>query len=802
MDKFSKLLAKAPGALGPWGFEDKTAQSSSADNPDEYQFETDFAKLAYMFLQDRAQQLMKYLLGFEIVSKNEDGSRAVGLFGFKVSGEYYFVPAFFLNNQVKGMDMLFSKKTNMFQPLQEDTINTIVNRHTIELGGPAEDEMSKSPDFSRPDFSGLIEPPVGPNSQFKFAGCPAAVPGEWDKYAQAFRTVSGSILDSLNNDPSFQQDWASIVYRMGGKTFPVTKTAAGSLLLDYIAKVGGPRARETFFDKLGHDIDYANAALSFYPDVPSMWVTDEAFGGKFEKKAAQIRIVTMLSGANGLCCGNDEDETKKRVVRDGFAIVDDRPEEFKSESFDVDYEKRFSSPDTNGRYNVLLRSGKAADAYVLTVTTTGTRLILDSKLNATTLAKQKAVYTRDDAKETDGLASLLKKGTKPESMEAGGNYVLVGEDGTCLPPFTVRSVMTGDDTRTSISVSYQGTYDVVTGVDPDVGGSYRFDSDAVSDSDFNTKIEVSDTSKRITIPANGSRLPIVVPAAWKAIKLPDDIFDRYSDAGSMIRDAFMPGTPTDAVLSLEKAAFHKLTVACDDGLEYYFRLDKGATTRPLLYKSAFVSLVAGLGLRVDDAEAMLKEAVTNYKSRRLVRTIKSAQMGGVAMGQPMEQAPSVDPYTGVPVYNMEDSQMVDGQTAQQQMPDPNDPARGVGGDMVGVGGQGEELDPKATSLANEAASVGQRNVFDLATVGGLAKTYDVGVVIDSYMPEFSQAVDKLGRILFLFYWKGDEFGERYGSDAMVEIEDTLRSVFKGFGELITLLRQKSIMADDAASIEM
>jgi hypothetical protein len=70
-------------------------------------------------------------------------------------------------------------------------------------------------------------------------------------------------------------------------------------------------------------------------------------------------------------------------------------------------------------------------------------------------------------------------------------------------------------------------------------------------------------------------------------------------------------------------------------------------------------------------------------------------------------------------------------------------------------------------------------------------------VIDSYVPELLKAMDRLGRVLFLFYWKNEEFVERYGSEDLAEMEDMLRGVFKSFGDLVLKLRQKAIDSDSA-----
>jgi hypothetical protein len=105
------------------------------------------------------------------------------------------------------------------------------------------------------------------------------------------------------------------------------------------------------------------------------------------------------------------------------------------------------------------------------------------------------------------------------------------------------------------------------------------------------------------------------------------------------------------------------------------------------------------------------------------------------------------------------------------------------------------IDQEAQMLAEQAAQAGQKHVFDQAAVGGLSKVYDTSAVVDSYIPTFMDSLDRLGRVLFLFYWKHDDFTSRYGSDDVVEMEDRLRGVFKQFGDLTLKLKEKAVRTD-------
>jgi len=183
----------------------------------------------------------------------------------------------------------------------------------------------------------------------------------------------------------------------------------------------------------------------------------------------------------------------------------------------------------------------------------------------------------------------------------------------------------------------------------------------------------------------------------------------------------------------------------------------------------------------------------------------------VAMPAPMDQIPATDPYSGVPVYASPYVEMVHGQfTGVPGLPPEGGMTRGIniGGEMERNMG-GEEipdghtdslegalpLDEEAKALAADAAAAGQRHVFDQAAIGGLVKVYDVGNVVDSYVPEFMDTIDRLGRILFLFYWKHEDFNQRYGSDDVVQMEDRLRNVFKSLGDLTLQLKEKTVQQD-------
>jgi hypothetical protein len=780
MSEFTKLLADLPGL-------DKQADIES---PDEAKMEMDFGRLAYSFITDRAAGLMPYLLGFEVVERDEDGSSAVGIFGFKVGKDYYYAPSFFVNNQVRGMDLLFSKRTNMFVPLQEQWINYIANRHSIQLGEGVEGNQGDlRADFEQPRFDFLAAPPTGsgfpklgesntPDSEEGLGFAKAA--------AEVWNQMQHEMAVLMGKDAEMQEAWAGFV---GAVTHePVLeKTAEDSVLRKFLGSHGGVPCVNAVLTTITDNYDFAKAALALYPGVDSFMVTEFDSQLRPEKQAAKVTVVTekteYLDG-----------KEKKRLVRDGFTIHDTRDDEEKSETYDVDYEKRYCNPDHPGLYNMLLRSGSTTKVWVLTpAKETGCQecVVVETSGKNHFLAETGAVFVRDDElaqDSSDNKPDAYATAVPLSKLASGKKYVLIDQNLCSTVPFTVRSTIAEDGKRMRFRVDWRKypTHKRPTyGRDFENFGRNRNYPVGLSCSECDY-IELADHRGGLSSKGDSS---MVVPSNWKALPLADSEgtnMESY-EAEKIMEDLFQPGTLVDVMDVLTKHAdVHKLTIGCDEGAEFYMQLDDATDGPAVGYKSAMCRLVGRYGLAVDDAEVMLKEASMHFKSRRLV---KLGQMVGVGMPPPPEQAYGQDPHTGQMVASPQND-MVQGQTLSGYAhPDSAAPGFNLGGEA--------QVDMQAAGLAQQAAQAGQKKVFDHATIGGLAKLYDVGAVVDSYVPELMKALDRLGRVLFLFYWKNEEFADRYGEGDLSEMEDSLRGIFKGFGDLVLQLRQKAIDQEDA-----
>lgn len=970
MPKLNELLAEPASGFG------KTAD---VESPDEVQLEQDFANLAFMFLRDRASGLMPYLLGFEVVDREEDGSRAVGIFGFKISGKYYYVPAFFVNNQVKGMDLLYDKSTNSFMPLRETWINHILNKSTLRLGsGVASNKVRE--DFEQPNFQFLAEPPVGIKSaglEHLFSdeelmmgmgvGAPKAaqvtrgpswhdyhkqqydlldsamtpemrsgyenwlqspegkapvlgsstlwrymhanhpevatnvtnqlaplhnqiqtarrameakfrethplpeleevqpipvdkdaprladkvasisnminnvdnphfvleqlgVPKhQWDMFTgghkyrkthdlytgrplgnplpaaaqqpkvanqikdafDVWNTLQGAVVEGLHKDAEFQQAWAGAIATLKHETLDMDKTADGSPILDYLRDFGGPRAVRSFMRSVQNP-KFASALLSFYPDIKSFNVTefDAALAPKVA--AAKVTVVSAADDAKGM-----NDSERKRLVRDGFSIVDRRDDSEKSQLFDVEFEKRYSNPTESGQYDMLLPTGATVKAWVMLAAAgqPGKAVLCVEPAN-------KFFFTADMSRvfvvgDRTPDKSAYEAGIDLADMEVNRRYALVDEAGNASAPFRVEAATAEAGERVRIRVYFDTSIDHSNGTQNDwpLPGNYATYGS-------NTRyLQLANHPGKL-LRCTGEDL--IVPSNWKAVPLttkweyensqskPSERPDVVSPAPSEARnayDAFSPGSPIDVAEILHKQGFHKLTVGYEGGTEYTMFFD-GHQDGPHSYAGAMTRLVTKYGMSVDDAENTLACAGRNFKSRHLV---KLGQLVGANVPMPQPPGPGMEDLSGLglpteqPFEETQEGNLLGAGTWQ----DSTQPGFAVGGQSEQEAALGDDVN----ALAQHAMATGQKRVFDHASIGGLARMYDSAAAIDMYVPELMKSLDRIGRILFIFYWKNEEFAERYGEEDLAEMEDMLRGVFKSYGDLVLKLRQKAITND-------
>lgn len=96
-----------------------------------------------------------------------------------------------------------------------------------------------------------------------------------------------------------------------------------------------------------------------------------------------------------------------------------------------------------------------------------------------------------------------------------------------------------------------------------------------------------------------------------------------------------------------------------------------------------------------------------------------------------------------------------------------------------------------------ASQTGVKEVLDTKILAELANSaYPLDRTAD-YLPTFINSLDKLGRLLFMFYWHNEAFVNRYGKQNLDQIEDSLKDNLQSLGDLVIYLKEKTITAEQA-----
>ena len=124
----------------------------------ETEFEQAFSSLAYAYLKDKAPRLLDYLVGFQLVDRNEDNTKAMGVFGFSVGDQWLYAPVFFLNGDLKGHELLYLKNKDAFVPMKENWVNYLISRKPHVLGEQSSESTAELGGL-QPDIYGLSMSP-------------------------------------------------------------------------------------------------------------------------------------------------------------------------------------------------------------------------------------------------------------------------------------------------------------------------------------------------------------------------------------------------------------------------------------------------------------------------------------------------------------------------------------------------------------------------------------------------------------------------------------------------------------------
>ena len=833
-------------------------------------FEQAFSSLAYAYLKDKAPRLLDFIIGFQLVDRNEDNTKAVGIFGFKVGDQWLYAPVFFLNGDLKGHELLYLKKQDMFVPLKENWVNHVISRKPHILG-----EASAKNTFQLggllPNLNRLASPPVAT----KFSADIGFNCSEWaqpflpflaavvaDKFDVVFakhahvaealdlRNVLRSFpLLKLAHEKAYQKYplikegfdkfygkdfWAKMAANALNDATDLTKQSRcwegyepvpgkKAYSEDSCRKTGSkakeekksfdilPAAREKHPIKTGalkitmQNIEMSGDIKDLDGDILKGILPDEIQDKitNMMKRSAEVdNDKTITDGDNKRL--NSTDDDRKKLLDDGVLITDKRDSQDVSMAFNTQVRMEMMNPNESGVYEVLEKPGTFTEMVVLSNPASGrgrenTVLVVRKDDPRSWLNTHR---TNVFVKSCDcPLPSVFREWVNGLSdisdCKVGNTYVAIHEIGSGTCPFEVTEVLSNGAYRVSwldyADLPRPGNLAARTCMHPQHDNLNGYKS-------WDAKITIN---KRPGTNLRTVAGEMFIPSDYKVIKVKEKNDTSRKDDSPF---TFMPccdskpfqsgsrsdpspielGDLANAQLMLyEKMASVKVQ---DTGTDFYIQSATHGNHR-LKKVAAVIHLVADHGLSEKQARVMLKEAsaVAKHNDAKTYFIKHAAPFNNSVLEGGPNTPGFPEPFYGQePVgrgmyparYPEEYTSLVPGMDSNLTDPKIYDPFY--------------MPDPKAMQAGQQASQSGQKEVFDTAMISGLLKTVRQDGLVDRYLGDLMKALDKLGRILFLFYWHQEEFEDRYGKQDLPELEDTLRNSFEVLGDLVLFLKEKTV----------
>lgn len=765
-------------------------------------FEQAFSNLAHAYLRDKAPSLLDHELGFQLVDRNQENTKAVGVFAFKVGSQRLFAPVFFLKGELKGHELLYLRNQDMFVPLKENWLNHILNRKPNILGSGISRQTSQI-GVRQPDLNRLSQAPS------KFASA------RFSEAVQPFLPVMAHLAtqdfgEAVQEYADHCNERLHLGHFLKQASLPAIEAAV--TLMQKKPVIAEAFERWHGLHTLSEAVKEASARLSMRSVLDNPYVAvnrnqKPQLGGSIldrtTKSAAdgddgpdyqqKIEVITPESSiVSGSVVGLDEEDQEK-LMKDTVLIKDHRAGDEVSVPVNLQVEERLSNPTQTGMYQVLVKAGTFEKCLVITDPhgpngreNFATVIRMDASTrnwgnfptrNVWVLTPDEPLHGGEESwmEEFDDLPD-----TATVSANSRGSYVAVGPRRNATLPFSVYESISNEEGTKSYNVSFHSDCRSSGPVACSSSDSYERWRDG----------------ERIHIDAKGGTQirsaagDLYLPKNYKLMSLkPVKKIDGDSDApcgcftyGHSETSPIEPGNLLDATRYLmEKTSALKVAF---DGTHYSVN-----NAQPHRFVDTLVHLVKNHNLREDDSRHILKEAQAKYRSGSTFHCRIKYASPFLTDGGPT--APAMNDDMGRDSYNPMGFQGSTQTGYTQETVIPEMSGQNTDPNIYNVN-PANTPEPMDANGVNRAVQTGQREVFDTAMIGSMLKAVRDDTMIDRYLPDLSKGVDRLGRILFMFYWHRDKFADRYGKQDMPELEDSLRNAFEMMGDVILFLKQKTI----------
>ena len=747
---------------------------AATQTPDDKQVEQAFAEQAYMMCSNKAGVLMKdpYRIGFEIITKNDDNTRLLGMWGYRLGrssvDQLLQAPCAFINGRIVMTDLLYRVGSKKFVVHSPDYAQYLVDMEAQEYG-KAQDKVDTGRLYNRFHADRFLRTPAAFG---KIAS--ADLPEDWQAQVS---------------------DWCRQV-------------KVGGVLRDFMTHVGKDTALDTLMAWAAKSAAFEEA-LATKLDLDTWMPPEMVLPSKtaaVEKDPVLLQFFQGAPTAEMLKQANNPEKVAAELYRRGWAM--DAPEdEAAPEHFTVVYDggppvlRNPTGPGvckliTAGGDKVPVVIGNALSSWDLTASETNNccappscgsarpRLVVlntgDSQEAGTLYEGSTQLWS-----ESQDMGALEDVGVGVDEMSADDLYCLVDPTSGNMtePMFLIEKRKVGVVWH-AMFARYGGAAGSLVVINPDAAKSHQRNV-------INTKW------RAIAVPHSRRYVqdgPLAVPAAGTTSQCaPEWTVKPLAPASGQDVTASMFSMPgvKEATLRYDPEGAHDL---------YNIRVG-GRASSLMSEKAMTLKLACDLCVHPAVVPEMLKRArnkgVIDFRlefptklAGTMLRIVDSPRFEQTFNN--IHQVPEERDQGAVlrtqrtPIY-VPNARIGDKQDsvrgARNEEDDSMEDRYKVPHEMI--------LTASPDELAQFADARQLPHVFDHGVMASLAKTYDSQIFLDQYLVKLEDGLDAMARCIFLYYWKPEDWKQLYGADDMKELEDQMLSSFKSLGDLLLALLKKS-----------
>jgi len=709
-------------------------------------FEQKFGQLADSQISEKLPSLVEHRVGFQVIDKTEDDTKAVGIAAFVVNNLWLYIPVFFIKGDIKGLDLIYVKQKDIFVPALDNWISSIKEQGTKAIG-QAEEASDQNIDKASPENTQILD--EGMVTLGKEASFDANSIIDQDTWRRM--TVKMAALDATNFSPV---DLARDIPKLG-------KSASHSFL-------------ETFLNST----DFSNSLFSFY-DTGQVEVMAKhaAFCASTPDKPEKDDVV-VISDMTSKEAKDLADREKELLVRNGIYVKDNRTNLSKIFQEEVD-SSVLQNPTSPGLYDVLLSDG-SFKTFIIFLPNHTSEASITSRRFAPSSNRQICLVDIDNPKSYTSKCSsdvYCKPATGVTSEEMAGiqggkkasRTILAGlarDTGLLFVQSPQNSILTR-------IVNREGNPDGSFSVTVSNSTGYTDGHQAFAGDSCPSVVRVEFVGPDAQLRLETGRL--FVPEGTR-------IFTRRSLFDGRTPAYPKQHTPRDVSLGNSSTVLHQ--VIHKQANLRHLRIHSSGSNAQVLFgesstgliskEAAIKHLIWRHGIGGGQALQMLKEAHSAPNSCKGYLIKHAAPYDTAAYGY------AEPPWMGGPATSQEEA-----------VTEETDSRQGKALTAPSASDNSPILPETVIGQATQAAEQGIKEVFDVRVLQGLIDKADISEIRKDYISDMVVGMDKVGRMLFLFYWHNDEFEARYGKDDLTKLEDTLLNVFKKTGDLILFLREKT-----------